>query len=191
MVFLLTAGPTLGCTRLAEHVEPKQAPVELRLADISGDWRVSCTKYLLLGQAEGVPVYVQMRIVIPLDGRAESGAIVGYTQFKDALCEGAGVYEARSVSYALERAEVSDEVYVLQATLEDSGPEEPFSPTRFVALTADPDAGLMMLDIDGEADRAPLTEPPTDPDEAWGWFAEDPDGRGVMAVRFADAPEVQ
>ncbi len=180
----------LGCDQMAEHVEPKPAAQPLTLSDLAGDWRAMCTLDLLLGEAEGADVYVQMRLVIPADGSAAAGAIVGTTRFEDADCEGEGIYQARSVSYALDATGLDGDVYVLESTLEDHGPEDPFSATRFIALVADPDAGLMMLDIDGQAQRAPLTEAPDDPQAAWDWFAEDPRARGVMAVRHSDDPEL-
>jgi len=173
----------LGCSQMAEHVEPKAAPSALELEDIAGDWRASCTRDLLLEAAEGQPVYVQMRILIPADGRAESGGIVGTTRFDDESCEGAGIYGARAVSYTLQRTTLWDDVYVLSSTLEDHGPEDPFSATRFIALQAEPESDVMMLDIDGDAGRSPLTEEAEDPQSDWGWFAEDPTGRGIVAVR--------
>lgn len=179
----------MGCDQMAEHVEPKPSAPELTLEDLAGDWRTACTLDRLLGEAEGVDVYVQMRLVIPADGSAASGAIVGTTRFEDADCERSEIYQARSVSYALSAAGLDDDVYVLQSTLEDHGPQDPFSATRLIALVADPGVGVMMLDIDGQADRGPLTEDPEDPQEAWGWFAQDPQARGVMAVRQDDEQE--
>ena len=179
---------SMGCERMAEHVEPKPAPVPLTLADLAGDWRAMCSLDLLLGEAEGRDVYVQMRIVIPSDGRADSGAIVGTTRFEGDGCDGESSYDARPVSYALRSTALNGDVYVLESTLEDHGSEDPFSATRFIALTVNTDADLMMIDIDGEAGRAPLTEMPADPQSAWGWFADDPESRGVMAVWQGEGP---
>ena len=103
-------------------------------------------------------------------------------------CDGESSYDARPVSYALRSTALDGDVYVLESTLEDHGSEDPFSATRFIALTVNADADLMMIDIDGEAGRAPLTEMPADPQSAWGWFADDPESRGVMAVWQGEGP---
>ena len=173
-----------GCDQMAEHVEPKPSAPVLTLEDLAGDWRTECTLDRLLGEAEGVDVYVKMHLVIPADGSAASGAIVGTTRFEDEDCERSEIYQAGSVSYALSAAGLDDDVYVLHSTLVDHGPPELTS--RFIALVAEPGVGVMMLDIDGQTDRGPLTEEPEDPQAAWGWFAQDPQARGVMAVRQDD-----
>jgi len=181
----------LGCERLAEHVDPDagvQGTGPLELADIAGQWRVSCALDLLSSVPEGEDVYVLMRLVIPQDGTAESGGVMGVTRFADPDCSEDGEYAARPVSYALDSMGLSGDVVVLHAVVDNHASDNADSLERWVGLYAAPDRQSLYFDTDGEADRTPHTEVPEDPEAAYGWFVEDPEGRGIIGIRLGDPP---
>jgi hypothetical protein len=175
---------------MAEHVdkEPAAKTEPVVIADLAGDWRLECALDLLSSNVEGLEIYVQMRLLIPADGTAASGGVMGVTRFEDTTCEEGGMYQARSVGFELETADLPGSISVLHATLADYSAFDPYTPDRFVGLQVDLERGVLFLDTDGEADRAPQTEEVTDPEATWGWFAEDPEARGVLAVWQGEGP---